>query len=211
MTVNTTLTSFTVRRMIVVVSSGDGSACGGAELGGAVVCGDSFWVRLLEDELGGDGSDGCADAFGTGAVALGAGCDLGCCAAWEGAFGSSGCPAFCATSAVRSRELPSTEKITPREFIEIFIIAGSRLAGQMRVTRFRNSFNSCGRGRENDIAAPVRGCSSSRSAACRKFRARVVRVSFLPCNSLGAPYRLSPTTGCPRAERWTRIWCVRPV
>jgi hypothetical protein len=174
--------------MIVVVSSCDcdGSGCDCAGLGGAVVCGD--WVAApLGDELAGGGSDGFAGEFGAGIVPLGAGCDFGCCAELEGAFGSSGCPALCARSVVRSRELPSTDKIMPRESIEIFIIAGTRLVSQMPVTRFRNPSNSAGSDREKDMASPVRGCFSFKSAACRKLRGKVVRVSFLPCNSRGAP------------------------
>src|ERR1039458_7061643 len=33
----------------------------------------------------------------------------------------------------------------------------------------------------------------------------------MPSTVAGAPYMVSPATGWPMLERWTRIWWVRPV
>ena len=48
-------------------------------------------------------------------------------------------------------------------------------------------------------------------AACRKLRSSRGRLRVPARRPRGAPYSVSPTTGCPMAEKCARIWCVRPV
>jgi hypothetical protein len=71
----------------------------------------------------------------------------------------------------------------------------------------------------NCTSFPVAGCANSNSAECRKLRpssstsraALRVTLNGSAIIFAGAPYSVSPTTGCEIEAICTRIWCVRPV
>jgi len=61
---------------------------------------------------------------------------------------------------------------------------------------------SGGSGASKDTFTPVTGWGIVTRQACSACR---------PMRSSAVPYTRSPTIGHPRADRWTRIWWVRPV
>src|SRR5581483_5162006 len=66
-------------------------------------------------------------------------------------------------------------------------------------SRRRKNCSSCsGTGLEKLSGSPLRGCSISSSAECRKFLDSETGGPDFPRISLAAPYRASPTTGWPR-------------
>ena len=66
----------------------------------------------------------------------------------------------------------------------------------------RKSFGS---GARTSTHAPLEGCANPMRAACRKLRSRIGRFRKPAFNPRGAPYRVSPTTGCPIAAKCARI------
>ena len=62
-----------------------------------------------------------------------------------------------------------------------------------------------------DRPATPSKASGRRSIGCANAKPFGVQPLSLQAELRRPPYNLSPTSGCPREARCTRIWCVRPV